>query len=152
MFPEATFVNPTYPQPGSHGGGSQDPCDASGGSTGIHAPFTSLSRLPKLTQPVSTNNLMGFYQLYKSMGTPEDVDRAKAVWTQTTSYDPPAYMDRPMRANNDGVYAPHVAYRPPVPFSRFRDGDVLPEQGVARLEPYYFNPLPHTYYPGWEFR
>ena len=104
-----------------------------GPSSDYHVPFTSLSRLPKLTQPVSTNQLMGFYQLYKSMGTPEDVGHTKAVWEQTTSYDPPSYMERAMRPENDGVFAPHVAYIPPVPYTRFHAADVLPEQNRAPL-------------------
>jgi len=142
------FYIPTFSNPHAR----SDPCDQS--TSGYHVPFTSLSRLPKLTQPVSTNNLMGFYQLYKSMGTPEDVDRTKAVWTQTTSYDAPAYMDvkRHSSRANEGLFAPHQAYRPPVPFSRLNESDVLPEQTIERLEPFYFNPLPHTYHRGFEFR
>lgn len=95
-------------------------------SLGAPLPYTSMSRLPRLSARVSPGQSEAFYQLYKASGGGQDRSTTKRVHCKVTGWDAPSYMDSP---TNPALK----------PFSRLVSEDLTwsPEDSRERLEPFY---------------
>lgn len=96
----------------------------------------SVSHLPKLTHRVPSNQLLGFYQLFKSSGTAVGANDTERVWAYATGFDAPQYMaGPPSRAPLSRAPAFHAT-------------------GVsdAALHPAYPQPFLDARYAGWGSR